>query len=84
MVKREYKNLSTTIAEMKVGDELEVAGFDIIEFYKILESRFNTADKKERSNDIFYYAHHKYHYESRNTLNVPDLFSEIMTIKRLE
>lgn len=83
MTKRVFKNVGKLIAEMKMGDELEVRGFDIEEVYKIIDGRFNTASKKEREKCIFTYARHKYRYRSWNELKIPDLFSETMVIRRL-
>jgi hypothetical protein len=84
MVRRVFKNLGQLLVEMRVGDQLEVIGFDIQGVYKIIDGAFNEATKAERANDIFTYAHNKYKTRSRNVLKVPDLFSEIMLIERIK
>jgi hypothetical protein len=82
-----YRSVDEMISDLKLGDSLEIRGFDIEEVYKIMESEFNDYDykgKDEKKYDIFNYAHHTYKAKSRNEFGIPDLFSEIMIIRRVK
>ena len=87
MTKYLYKNVSEMVADLKIGDTLEVRGLDIEEVYKIIESRYNDYNykgKEVKKHTFFNYAHKTYKAKSSNELGVPDLFSEIMTISRVK
>ncbi len=82
-----YRNVGEMISDLKLGNSLEVRGFDIEEVYKVMESKFNDYDYKGKDGkkyNIFNYAHHTYKAKSRNSLGIPDLFSEIMIISRVK